>query len=267
MPVHRFSSTLSWRRQTRKLARIFFSTLSLDSFFVSAVTRELPGHYPYIVIKQYIVDFVGRWEDPSRQFFDTTRKELTGRVQLFVEEQFSQYTHGHLKQEVRYASWFTYEFHSLTSTSRNIMLSHIQKCADTAEQQIGFLLTDEHEPFTLNVHYYTEYRSKFLAHYKRDRLMSSRATSRVMRNLDPDTSDMESTLDTAISSLASLGLRSVDATSLAALLPPDLMEPAIGIMADVRAYFQGRERFKFCACLRMSWLTLCDTSCLQALCG
>ena len=146
------------------------------------------------------------------------------------------------------------------------MQSHIQKCADTAEQQIGFLLIDEHEPFTLNAHYYTEYRSKFLGHYKRKRLMSSRATSTVMRNLDPDTTSMESILDQALSSLASLGLRSIDASSLAALLPPDPMEPAIGIMADVRAYFQGRERFKFCDCLRISWLTLRHASCLQALC-
>lgn len=186
----------------------------------SAVTRELPGHYPYIVIKQYIVDFVKRWEDPSRQFFDITKKELTRRIQELVEEQFSQYTHGHLKQGVR-----------------NIMQSHIQKCADTAAQQIGFLLADEHEPFTLNVHYYTEYRSKFLGHYERDRLMS---TSRVMRNLDPDccSPGMKIILDEAISSLAKLGLHWVDASSLVALLPPDPMGTAIGIMADVRAYFQ-----------------------------
>ena len=125
------------------------------------------------------------------------------------------------------------------------MQSHIQSCADAAEQQIGFLLTEEHEPFTLNTHYYTEYRTKFLVHYKRDRLMSSHAMSRVMRNLDPDNSSMESTLDNAISSLTRLGLHSVDAWSLAALLPPDPMEPAIGIMAEVRAYFQGRESFQF----------------------
>ena len=56
---------------------------------------------------------------------------------------------------------------------------------------------------------------------------------------------MESVLDDAISSLARLGLRSVDASSLVALLPPDPMEPAIGIMAEVRAYFQGRESFQF----------------------
>ncbi|KAH9032594.1 P-loop containing nucleoside triphosphate hydrolase protein [Lactarius pseudohatsudake] len=185
----------------------------------SAVTRELPGHYPYIVIKQYIVDFVERWEDPSRRFFDTTQKELTSDVQLLVEKYFSQYTHGHLKQGVR-----------------SIMQSHIQKCADTAAQQIGFLLADEHEPFALNTHYYTEYRSKFLVHYKRHRLIST-TDSRVIRNLDPDTCSpsMKATLDEAISSLTRLGLQSA---SLAALLPPDSMEPAIGIMADVRAYFQ-----------------------------
>jgi hypothetical protein len=119
------------------------------------------------------------------------------------------------------------------------MQSHIQKCADTAAQDIGFLLTDEHEPFTLNVHYYTEYRAKFLSHYKRNRL---RTTSKVMRNLDPDGGNLNMfALDEAIASLAKLGLRLVEPSSLAALLPSDPMEPAIGIMADVRAYFQGRE--------------------------
>ena len=128
----------------------------------------------------------------------------------------------------------------LMSTASNIMRSHIQKCADAAAQHIGSLLTDEHEPFTLNVNYYTEYRSKFLSHYKRDRL---RTTSKVMRNLDPDSGNhnMQFALNEAIASLAKLGLRSVEASSLAALLPPDPMEAAIGIMADVRAYFQGRE--------------------------
>jgi hypothetical protein len=120
------------------------------------------------------------------------------------------------------------------------MLSHIQKCADTAAQHIGYLLADEHEPFTLNVRQYTEYRTNFLGHYKRERLM---AISQVMKNLDPDTSKMKLALDEAISSLARLGLHSVNPLSLAALLPPDPMETGLGIMADVRAYFQGRESF------------------------
>ena len=139
------------------------------------------------------------------------------------------------------------------------MLSHIQKCADAAAQQIGFLLIDEHEPFTSNVHYYTEYRKKFLDHYKRDRLM---ITNTIMRNFDPETSKMKNVLNEAISALTRLGLHSVDPSSLAALLPPDPMETGIGIMADVRAYFQGRA---FLCWFRTSWLTQ-HHSCLQALC-
>ncbi|KAI9465219.1 P-loop containing nucleoside triphosphate hydrolase protein [Lactarius psammicola] len=185
----------------------------------SAVTRELPNHYPHTVIKQYICTVVRQWEDPSRQFFDITRKELTSGVQLLVEKHFAQYTHGHLKQGVR-----------------NIMQSHIQRCADAATQHIDSLLKDENEPFTLNARYYAEYRARFLSYYKTGRL---RSKSSVIRNLEDGTNPgMRIALNEAIAALAKLGLRSVEASSLAALLPPDPMEPAIGIMADVRAYFQ-----------------------------
>jgi hypothetical protein len=162
---------------------------------------------------------VGQWEEPSRQFFDITRRELTSGVQLLVEKHFSPYTHGHLKQGVR-----------------SIMQSHIQRCAEAATQHIDCLLKDENEPFTLNDRYYAEYRSKFLSHYKTDRL---RAKSSVIQNLEENNSpNMKMAVSEAISSLAKLGFRSIDAPSLVALLPPDPMEPAIGIMADVRAYFQ-----------------------------
>jgi hypothetical protein len=36
-----------------------------------------------------------------------------------------------------------------------------------------------------------------------------------------------------------MGLEAVDASLLANLLPLDPMEPAIGIMADIWAYYQG----------------------------
>ena len=116
------------------------------------------------------------------------------------------------------------------------MQTHIQKCADAAAQHIDSLLEDENEPFTMNTHYYAEYRSNFLNHYKSERL---RSKSSFIRNLEDGNSS--GTINETIASLAKLGLHSVDASSLAALLPPDPMEPAIEIMADVRAYFQGRE--------------------------
>ena len=118
------------------------------------------------------------------------------------------------------------------------MQRHIQRCAEAATQHIDCLLKDENEPFTMNDLYYAEYRSKFLTHYKRNRL---RSKNMVIRNLEDNNSpNMNAAVNEAISSLAKLGFRSIDVSSLVALLPPDPMEPAIGIMADVRAYFQGR---------------------------
>jgi hypothetical protein len=126
---------------------------------------------------------------------------------------------------------------SLTTTCRNIVQNHIQGCADAAERHIEALLEDEHEPFTMNVHYYLEYRSNFFAYYKGARM---RAKSNFIRNLeDHRDQDMVQTLNETMSSLARMGLQSVNASSLASLLPPDPKEPAVAIMADVRAYFQS----------------------------
>ena len=141
------------------------------------------------------------------------------------------------------------------------MQTHIQKCAEAAAQHIDSLLEDENEPFTMNFHYYAEYRSKFLNHYKSDRL---RSKSSFIRNLeDGNNSSMMNAVNETISSLAKLGLHSVDASSLASLLPPDPMEPAIEIMADVRAYFQGKLLLDFI--IRTSWL-MPRHSRIQALC-
>jgi hypothetical protein len=42
-----------------------------------------------------------------------------------------------------------------------------------------------------------------------------------------------------LSNLVKLGFTGLKAEDLAKLLAPDEMEPALNIMADVRAYFQG----------------------------
>jgi len=54
-----------------------------------------------------------------------------------------------------------------------------------------------------------------------------------------DDYSMALAMSEAMSALTRMGLEGADASLLANLLPPDPMEPAIGIMADVRAYFQG----------------------------
>ena len=55
----------------------------------------------------------------------------------------------------------------------------------------------------------------------------------------PATSFFQPSVKNALASLAAIGLSGVKAEDLPKLLPPDQMEPALIIMADVRAYFQG----------------------------
>jgi hypothetical protein len=114
---------------------------------------------------------------------------------------------------------------------------HIEKCADAAAQHIDSLLEEEKEPFTMNEHYFMEYRSKFLAHYREARL---RAKSQFIRNLENrEDGNIVDAMNDVLSSLTRMGLEAANASLLANLLPSDPMDPAIGIMADVRAYFQG----------------------------
>jgi len=117
------------------------------------------------------------------------------------------------------------------------MTDHIVKCADAAARHIDSLLEEEKEPFTMNEHYFMEYHSKFLAYYREARLS---ATSQFIRNLERrDDGDMMAALNEAICSLTRMGLERADASLFANLLPSDPNDPAIEIMADVRAYFQG----------------------------
>ena len=82
-----------------------------------------------------------------------------------------------------------------------------------------------------------EYRSKFLAHYKGARL---REKSNFIRNIQrSDDGNVMQAMSEAMAALTRIGLEGADVSLLANLLPPDPMEPAIGIMADIRAYFQG----------------------------
>jgi hypothetical protein len=117
------------------------------------------------------------------------------------------------------------------------MRVHIEKCADAAARHIESLLEEEKEPFTMNDHYFMDYHSKFLAHYREARLS---ATSHFIRNLENrDDGDMMAAMSDTLCSLTKMGLEQADVSLLANLLPPDRMDPAIEIMADVRAYFQG----------------------------
>ena len=134
-----------------------------------------------------------------------------------------------------------------------IVVEYMIKCGEETRDRISWLLNLEQRPRTLNDHYYTDYRDKFLAHYKGCRHAStheslirslsaydagSLTNSIVSTSRKPAAPDFADSTNKILSGLQEINI-SAKATDLPKLLPSDPYEPALHIMATVRAYFQG----------------------------
>lgn len=129
------------------------------------------------------------------------------------------------------------------------MQQHLKKCLERTEERITWLIKLEDLPFSLNTHYLADYRAKFLSHYKsaREKYEQPDVIGAIQRykvtSIPAPSSSRHVAEPTgiakALAGLAEAGLSGVSAHDLAKLLPPDPMEPALNIMADVKAYFQG----------------------------
>jgi hypothetical protein len=113
-------------------------------------------------------------------------------------------------------------------------------------------------PFTLNHHYLSDYKEKFLTYYKaaREKVVRNKIAAQIKAfegNSPPDTyvtaaghrhyaADTEGEptgIAKVLKGLAEMGISGTKPEDIYKILPPDTMAPAINIMADVRAYFQG----------------------------
>ncbi|KIJ13510.1 hypothetical protein PAXINDRAFT_80937 [Paxillus involutus ATCC 200175] len=192
-----------------------------------ARTRELPDNYPFVVQKEYIKDFTEQWKQPATELFDNIHAILKADLAQLVEKHFAHMGKGNAKQSVLM-----------------IVYDHLDEAAARTKQRIEWLLDLEQSPTTLNTHYYSDYKDKFLAYYKGCRentdliskIKASQSSSKRMSNSrafevvpDPVTK--------ILAGLAEIGI-TVKAEDLPRLLPSDPMEAALHIMASVRAYFQ-----------------------------
>ena len=136
----------------------------------------------------------------------------------------------------------------------------------------------EEHPFTVNYHYLSEYKSNFLAYYKsaRDKETRAEVTSQIesfdtQATVSPTPFNWTNTKNTqpfggfssfaelpapgptgiakVLAGLTEMGIVGIKPQDLYRILPPDEMEPAINIMADVRAYFQGAISATFPPCI------------------
>lgn len=115
----------------------------------------------------------------------------------------------------------------------------LKKCHDTTLSYIDWLLKAEYSAFTLNEHYFSDYKDQFLAKYRGVRQRGRNRS--LMETLESASNGYaaDSPLSKIIGGLGEIGMNAVQTSDISKLLPPDPCEPALHIMAGVRAYFQG----------------------------
>lgn len=111
---------------------------------------------------------------------------------------------------------------------------------ERAEDRVAWLLSLEDRSFSLNTHYLADYRDKFLAYYKGARDWDRNVNLKTaIQTYTTARTPAQTGIAKVLAGLAEIGVHSVKPEDLAKLTPPDAKEPALVIMADVRAYFQG----------------------------
>ncbi|KAL0061429.1 hypothetical protein AAF712_011723 [Marasmius tenuissimus] len=178
-------------------------------------TRELPGHHPYIVEESFVREITDQWVNPAQTFCRGAYDIVLVQVTALVEKHFGEFGQGQLQRQVS-----------------NIVQDHLRQRYESTKERLEWLVDLERRPNTSNNHYFSDYRDKFFAFYKGIRQQDK--NTNVLNGCFPGSDEAKE----ALSSLASLGFQSLGASDLTRLLPNDEMEPALRIMAEVRAYFQ-----------------------------
>jgi len=137
---------------------------------------------------------------------------------------------------------------------------------EKTEAYIDWLIQLEDRPFTLNNHYLSDYKDKFLSYYKgsreKDNNGSLMQTIKNYKTPVPNPYNPSPTptgVSKVLAGLVEIGMVGVNPGDLPKLLPSDGMEPALTIMADVRSYFQGTYVFVSASILGMLIIHLVDS--------
>ncbi|OBZ65896.1 Interferon-induced GTP-binding protein Mx2 [Grifola frondosa] len=196
-----------------------------------AITRELPDHLPFVVSSDYISAITAQWDAPTRRLFASVQDMLSLYVRNLVKKHFGKYMHGGLHQQVML-----------------IVANHIKKCAASTSTRLDWLLEVEKRPTTLNSHHYHNYKDRFLDYFHMHQrggggdALAAKLKAHRPSNCGPGMPslliDFDKQILRAQSALSDLGIRNVDSKDLARLCPANQYEPALNIMATVRAYFQ-----------------------------
>jgi len=158
------------------------------------------------------------WRKLAGHCFDEIKDTLVDHIDRLVKEHFGKYAHGGLLDIV-----------SLVVRER------IRHREAFASQKIESLCQSEDAPYTQNEDFFFSIRTKLLSKYKSCYRQANGRTALFQSN---GSRTQQQLISDAMAALAKLGLHGFNAEDMIKVLPEEKMDPALEIMAEVRAYFQ-----------------------------
>ena len=142
------------RQHIQKYVPSCFVRVFADSA-LSSLTRELPHNVPYsakvTLIQRSFVD----WDEHCNRCFGTVHAAALAELKDLVRTHFSAYKGTALLDHVD-----------------AMVESQVECCRVTTVERVQWMLALESPPFTLNDHYFSSYREKYLTRYKDARKVS-----------------------------------------------------------------------------------------------
>ncbi|KAG8894787.1 hypothetical protein FRB99_001000, partial [Tulasnella sp. 403] len=250
-----------WQFSKKRVAPIhWICSMLTRRLCIRSRTRELPGNYPFAVKEKLIMESVWHWRALADGCFKEVEKIVIEYVEQLIQEHFSKYSHG-----------------GLLETVSRVAREQIRESARGTLDKIEDLCRTEDEPYTQNEHYFFYFQSKLLQRYRLihrrslgqgDLFMALKTYDptprpynsvprtpynlvprtpydsvptihpRPVTPLCPDRDEQWEYINNVITNLSRLGIHNVVAEDLAKMFQKEDMEPALEIMAEVRAYFQ-----------------------------
>jgi hypothetical protein len=126
------------------------------------------------------------------------------------------------------------------------VLKHLNLRTRLAHEQMMQCIELEHEePTTVNEDTLSDYKSKFLAHYRAMYRTQSDSTDSNLQSFISGGFDRHTYFTTAVSNLGSMGFSGLKRQDFLRLLKPEDEEEAMDIMAECRAYYQSTRFLSF----------------------
>ncbi|KAG8697349.1 hypothetical protein FRC09_007916 [Ceratobasidium sp. 395] len=220
-----------------------FQACSICAESWAELTSRPLGEFPFAVKEELIVCTIDSWHEPVEEVFDRAQKIFFERLTTLVDKHFGSHAYGGLRAAVMLSRYTIY--------LRKIVVEKLEELKSATNQELKFLLKMESLPFTLNSHYYLDYREKFLAHYK---FYQGEQNEQIRRLRKPPSNSAYREQNTyytvqheqpvdhveeALKNLRLAGLHGLKREDMVKLLPADFsQEAALEIMASVRAYYQ-----------------------------